>query len=157
MWDRAKMSESWLEIGDTELDAREIQRRVEERMAGRDGGQVCPDMGADWARTGAGARDRDDLEGAVSRWLRDCDLVPARYQIDWRVPIIGPIHAAIRRVILAEIRRYLLPSLVKQSHLNRAVLRLLRQLDQENARLRQEVEELRQSLAELDRGQARDR
>ena len=84
-------------------------------------------------------------EERVSRWLHECDIVPENYVIDWRVPMIGPIHAAIRRVIYAEIRRSVLPALTKQSHLNRAVLQTLSELCQENARLRQELEALRQN------------
>ena len=85
----------------------------------------------------------------VSRWLQDCDIVPANYVIDWRVPILGPIHAAVRRVIHAELRRFLLPALEKQSHLNRAVLLALAELCQENARLSSDLEQVRQELAQL--------
>jgi hypothetical protein len=107
-------------------------------------------MEVDLDRAGAAVPARGELSGAVARWLQDCDLVPARYEIDWRVPIIGPIHAAIRRLINAEIRRFLLPSLVKQSHLNRVVLRLLQELEQENVRLCQEMARLRHGQAQDD-------
>ena len=50
------MSESWLEIGDEELDAQEIQRRVEERMARRDACE-CERAGAG-PRSGSGAGSR---------------------------------------------------------------------------------------------------
>jgi hypothetical protein len=146
------MSESWLEIGDEKLDAREVERRVEERLSRRQSvvPQECPEMEVSLDRAGAAVPARGELSDAVARWLQDCDLVPARYEIDWRVPIIGPIHAAIRRLINAEIRRFLLPSLVKQSHLNRVVLRLLQELEQENVRLRQEVAQLRHAQAQDD-------
>jgi hypothetical protein len=83
-------------------------------------------------------------------WQDDCDLVPRNYTIDWRTPIMGPIHAAIRRIVNAEIRRYLLPALEKQSFLNRKVLQTLDELARENqalarenACLREEIERLR--------------
>lgn len=72
----------------------------------------------------------------------ECDIMPDRYVIDWRIPILGPIHAVVRRVINAEIRRYLLPSLRKQSHLNRRLLQYLRDVSEENARLQRQIEEL---------------
>lgn len=147
------MSESWLETRDPELDGSEIERRIEERMAQRVGTNVdaacedVPDLQIR-ARVDTSATNLPSLEAPedrVSRWLQECDIVPENYVIDWRVPIIGPIHAAIRRVIHAEIRRFVLPALVKQSHLNRAVLQTLSELCQENARLREELAELRQN------------
>jgi hypothetical protein len=75
---------------------------------------------------------------------RDCDIVPRNYLIDWGVPILGPIHAVVRRLINAEIRRYVLSSLEKQSYLNRQMLRVLNALVEENKRLRREIEELRE-------------
>ena len=153
------MSESWLEIGDEELDAREVQRRVEKRLLDREaeGFEACPELDTDLGRSDTTVSAAREQSGSVARWLNDCDLVPAHYKIDWRVPIIGPIHAAIRRVINAEIRRYLLASLVRQSHLNRSVLRLLQELEQENARLRQDLEQLRQRLGKAGHDQGLDR
>ena len=93
--------------------------------------------------------------GDTAKWLasdtpilihqRDCDIVPRRYVINWRMPILGPIHALVRRLINAEIRRYLLHALEKQSYFNRQILRIVTDLTKENERLRQEIEELRQS------------
>lgn len=148
------MSESWLEITDPDLDADQIQRRIEERMAQRETTgvrAVCEDVGQDpdagqaVDAPDAGRLCEEASKDRISRWLRDSDILPANYTIDWRVPIIGPIHAAVRRVICAEIRRFLHPALVKQSHLNRAVLEALSELFQENARMRQELEQLRQA------------
>jgi hypothetical protein len=73
---------------------------------------------------------------------RDCDVVPRSYAIDWRIPILGPVHAMVRKIINAEVRRYLTPSLEKQSSLNRQMLRILRELAQENVRLRERIQEL---------------
>jgi hypothetical protein len=137
------MTESWLEVGDEALDADEIRRRVEERMAARP-----PDKESVGCEDLEPVPDAPDSAGdAISRWLQDCDIVPAHYEIDWRVPVVGRIHAAIRRLIHAEVRRFVLPALQKQSHLNRAMLQALGELGKENARLRREVEALRQSLA----------
>jgi hypothetical protein len=136
------MSESWLEVGDTELDAGEIRRRVEERMASRPPGDEsagCEDLALDFDAP-------DATRDTVSCWLQDCDIVPAHYEIDWRVPVVGRIHAAIRRVIHAEVRRFVLPALEKQGHLNRAMLQALEELEEENARLRRELEQMRGRL-----------
>jgi hypothetical protein len=147
------MSESWLEVRDPDLDAHEIERRIEARRARRapfDSSAACED--ADQEPGGQAAESADAASpaqeaacDAIARWLQECDIVPAHYVIDWRVPILGPIHAAVRRVIHAEMRRFVLPALIKQSHLNRVVLQALSELCQENARLRQELAELRQS------------
>jgi hypothetical protein len=48
----------------------------------------------------------------------------------------------MRRVINAEIRRYLLPMLQKQGYINKRILKTLSRLEQENAALRQELERL---------------
>ena len=152
------MSEDWLEVGDTDVDAQELVHRVRERLSRR-AGEALADIDnasieiveatrqrvlGSWANMDSAPAGDLSVIGQVSVWLDDCDIVPRDYVIDWRTPIIGPIHAAIRRLINAEIRRYLLPSLVKQSHLNRAVLRMVQELEEENARLRQEIARLRQ-------------
>jgi hypothetical protein len=146
------MSESWLEIKDPDLDAQEIERRIEARLARRghdNSSTACDDT--DLEPGGRVAQQPDRAQAAqapaceaVARWLHEYDIVPSNYVIDWRVPMIGRIHAAVRRVIHAEMRRSVLPALVKQSHLNRAVLQALSVLCEENARLRQELAELRQ-------------
>jgi hypothetical protein len=89
----------------------------------------------------------------IAVWLRDCDVVPRNYRIDWRLPILGPIHAWIRRIINSEVRRYLVPALEKQSFLNRKTLEMLdtllkrqKALSRTNEHLRQEIERLRERL-----------
>jgi hypothetical protein len=158
------VSESWLEIGDPDLDAQEIERKIEARIAQRERGG--PLVASDNVELALGRHVADSSDQAtlsdeaacdrVSRWLEDCEVVPANYVIDWRVPIIGPIHAAIRRVIHAENRRSLFPALGKQSHLNRAVLEALVELCQENARLCRDLEQVRRELAQLRTGQERE-
>jgi hypothetical protein len=49
------------------------------------------------------------------------------------------LHAIVRRVINAEVRRYLTASLEKQSSLNRRMLQVLKELVAENERLSREV------------------
>jgi hypothetical protein len=153
------MSEPWLEIADDKLDAREVERRVEERLAQRDTGArlACPEFDVGDGHSCSDSQLLDERSEILTRWEQDCDLVPAHYEIDWRVPVIGRIHAAVRRVINAEIRRFLLASLVKQSHLNRALLRLVRDLDGENARLRHKVDGLQRAVEDLRRGREWDR
>jgi hypothetical protein len=147
------MSDNWLEISDDAIDAGEIVRRIRERIIRRAG--VSPSEEAESPAAIAEALWRemigDPAGGSASRnhiaiRQRDCDIVPRSYVIDWRIPILGPVHALVRRIINAEIRRYLLPSLEKQSQLNQRMLRMLEDLVEENRRLRREIEELRETL-----------
>lgn len=170
------MSADWLEINQGDVDAREVARRVRERLSRLDrslpeGEDPLAVARALWEEMIGPLAHGADLDGApadgkatdaasmdwISMWQDDCDLVPRNYTIDWRTPILGPIHAVIRRIVNAEIRRYLLPALEKQSFLNRKVLQTLDELAREknllareknllareNARLREEVERLR--------------
>ena len=141
------MRRDWLEIPDPRLDAAEVMERVQERMAIRNSVSLPEGVANDpcvladvlWGRL----IDSETEDGAPIR-EQDCDIVPRNYVIDWRIPILGPIHALIRRIINAEIRRYVSSSLEKQSYLNRQMLRLLNDLVEENKRLRREIEELRE-------------
>ena len=143
------MSEDWLEIPDQEIDVKEIMQRIRERVAERQGGATYHDAEALDAIADAtreqtlGAQEGISIAGKrIPIWQNDCDIVPRHYVIDWRIPILGPIHALVRRVINDEIRRYLMRSLEKQAHLNRKMLQALQELAQENAYLRQEIIEL---------------
>jgi hypothetical protein len=49
----------------------------------------------------------------------------------------------VRRVINAEIRRYILESLQRQTFVNRELFQRVARLSLENARLREEIEQLR--------------
>ena len=142
------MSDDWLELPDEEIDVAEIMQKIRMRVAEREG-----NVGSDASDAAALAEalraemigdpvDSSALGKHVSIRQNECDIVPRHYVIDWRIPILGPIHAVVRRVINAEIRRYLSPSLKKQSHFNRKVLRALKALAEENARLRQKIDEL---------------
>jgi hypothetical protein len=143
------MSDDWLELPDGEIDVAEIMQKIRMRVAEREGavGSEASDVAA-LAETLRAEMigepvDSSALGRHVSIRQNECDIVPRHYVIDWRIPILGPIHAVVRRVINAEIQRYLSPSLRKQSHFNRKVLRALKALAEENAHLRQQVEELR--------------
>jgi len=142
------MSDDWLELPDGEIDVAEIMQKIRMRVAEREGA-VASDA-SDAAALAEALRaemigepvDSSALGRHVSIRQNECDIVPRHYVIDWRIPILGPIHAVVRRVINAEIRRYLSPSLKKQSHFNRKVLRALKALAEENARLHQQIEDL---------------
>jgi hypothetical protein len=142
------MSEDWLEVSDGEIDVAEVMQKIRMRVAQREDSVASetadPEAVAESLRAEmiGEPMDRSALGKHVSIRQSDCDIVPRHYIIDWRIPILGPIHAVVRRVINAEIRRYLMRSLKKQSHFNRKVLRALRSLAKENAQLRQQVEEL---------------
>jgi len=75
------------------------------------------------------------------------DIMPQGYKIEWRIPIIGPIHGLVRRVINAEIQRFLFPSLLRQSELNRRLIEALEDLATENERLRVELSTVRSNLS----------
>lgn len=145
------MSDSWLEIPDEHIDASRIMKLVQARIARRGTASLPEETGN--PVTIAQALWREMVQDTTSRSAPnghthhiqpcDCDIVPRQYVIDWRTPILGPIHAMVRRIINAEIRRYLLSSLEKQSHFNRQVLRLVGELAEENERLQREIEDLR--------------
>ena len=146
------MSSDWLEIADEDVDAQEIVRRVREGMsrwmdaAQAEGLEDPAEILAMTRRRAFGSSvDVSSWRERVSVWRRDCEVVPQGYVIDWQTPILGPINALVRRIINAEIRRYLLPALEKQSYLNQAILRALESLIQENERLYREVERLKET------------
>ena len=139
------MSDDWLEINDENVDVEKIMQQIRERIAARERlptGEPDPKSMADelWREMIGGPTD-DTLYGKLASIRpRDCDIVPRQYTIDWRIPILGPIHARVRKIVNDEIRRFLMPSLEKQSSLNRRLLQILRELAQENARLREEAQ-----------------
>ncbi|MFW6116244.1 MAG: hypothetical protein ACOC6F_00820 [bacterium] len=142
------MSEDWLEIRDEEIDVAEIMQKIRQRVSQRGDSATIdtpdPVAVAEALRAEMIGEpvDSSALGKYVSVRQSDCDIVPRHYVIDWRIPILGPIHAVVRRVINAEIRRYLSASLKKQSHFNRKALRALRALAEENVHLRRQLEEL---------------
>jgi len=134
----------WLIIRDPKIDAEEVASRVRQRLVDQNWGRAefradTPGQLADalWERMIG-----DPLDARMWIEQHDCDIVPRDYTIDWRVPILGPLNALVRRVINAEIRRYLMPALERQSYLNREFLHTLNDLREENDRLRRRIEEL---------------
>jgi len=147
------MSGDWLEIPDENINVEEIMRQIRERIARRS--DVSPSEEVEspaavaealWIEMIGDTADGSALSKCIPIRQRDCDIVPHHYAIEWRIPILGPVHAMVRRLINAEIRRYLLASLEKQSSLNRKVMQALKDLARENVRLRREIEELRARL-----------
>lgn len=145
------MSDDWLDISDDNIDVEEIMQKIRERTTHHTGvlpsdDSDRPEMVAEalWAEMIEEPIESSTFVKGIQIRQRDCDIVPRYYVIDWRIPILGPIHAVVRRLINAEICRYLLPSLKKQSSFNLKVRRALKELAQENTRLRQEIEKLQQ-------------
>ena len=145
------MSDDWIEISDENINVEEIMQKIRERTAchasvSSPDDSDKPEMAAEalWAEMIQDPINASTFLKGFQIHQRDCDIVPRYYVIDWRIPILGPIHAVIRRLINAEVRRYLLPSLKKQSSFNLRVRRALKELAQENTRLRQEIEKLQQ-------------
>ena len=140
------MTDDLIIIHDDQIDVQDIMRQIRANIARRTGAaaEVDPVAVSDelWSNTIGGAETRSALE-QIPLTRHDCDIVPQNYEIDWRNPVLGPPHAVVRRVINAEVRRYLDASLAKQTRFNETVLRTLRQLAQENAAMRREIDLLR--------------
>lgn len=138
------MAEDWLEIADENIDVETIMRQIRVRVAQQEaeanGENPEAVAKALWQKM-IDEGDEDD-DGTTRIRLQDTDIVPRSYVIDWRLPIIGPIHSVVRRVINAEIRRFLMPSLNKQANLNRQLVRMIKELRRENEQLRQKIEAL---------------
>ena len=146
------MSDDWLQISDEEIDVADIMQQIRCRIAQRSGASNPPQSQDPvavanelWQEMIEPQADELTLRQRVSLWQDDCDIIPHTYVIDWRIPILGPLHSVVRRLIKAEIDRYLRPSLLKQVRFNQQVLRELRNLARENALLHQEIEELKKS------------
>ena len=135
------MCDNWLEAPDQSIDARQLAEEVRQRLDGLQESELP--MSATELGLLVETLRRQMLPSSGSSELRvvrcDCDIIPRDYTIDWRVPILGPIHALVRRLINAEIRRYLMPTLEKQSYLNRQFLQILNDLRDENDRLRRRI------------------
>ena len=144
------MTDDLIIIHDDQIDVQDIMRQIRANIARRTG--TAPDVDpvavSDelWSNTIGAAETRSALE-QIPLTRHDCDIVPQNYVIDWRNPVLGPPHAVVRRVINDEVRRYLDASLAKQTRFNETVLRTLRQLTQENAALRREIDRLRAQRA----------
>jgi hypothetical protein len=145
------MDENWLEISNENIDVAEIKRQIQVRLAKRretsavateDLASIAREL---WLEIIGEPPEEMDQDKSILLTQRDCDIVPRHYVIDWQIPLLGPINALLRRLINAEIRRFLLPSLEKQSFFNRQMLQAMQALAEENRRLRLELEHLRKS------------
>ncbi len=136
------MAEDWLEISDDEIDVQEIMRKIRESLERRQGADFLDPAEIALSTKQFFIDELQDVSGLgsdVRLRLRDCDITPRHYVVDWRIPILGPLHAVVRKLIDAEIRRFLFPSLQQQSMFNRKVLKALQALARENAQLRQDL------------------
>lgn len=137
--------DEWLRFVDDQVSVQEIMLKIRERLAQRnheelkDNPETLSEML--WHEM-LGPVEEEATQKRIPLRQDECDIVPRHYVIEWRIPILGPLHALVRRIINDEIRRYLMPSLQRQSNFNLKVLRSLRGLAQENAQLRQQLAEL---------------
>jgi hypothetical protein len=151
------MDDDLIVVHDAEINVQEIMGQIRANIAKRKGEstqQIEPDPVAVsqelWEGTvGEAARFQEQMD-RVGLTRYDCDIVPRNYKIEWIHPILGPLHAVVRRVINAEIRRYLDASLSKQTFFNENVLQALQSLVAENLSLQRELQELR-SARDADR------
>lgn len=145
------MNSEWLEIDDSEIDVQsimeKIQRKLEQTSKTED---VDVQQTADllWSEIIGFSKGPLQTNRLPIR-PQDCDIAPTNYKIEWRIPVIGQIHAVVRRIIDNEIRMFLFPSIHKQVRYNRRVLWVLRSLVEENLRLRSDLEELQDKFDEL--------
>ncbi len=129
----------WFRIEDERVDVEAVMEEVRRRLALRqareqvNGGEDPEALAQRLYREMVVDRDGSGFDD------QDCEILPNDYVIDWYIPILGPIHALVRRVINAEVRRYLEAGLIRQSRLNRKVLLELRALKRENQALRDRI------------------
>ncbi len=138
------MTDNWLQIDDDTADVAAIMAQIRHQLAQRDGVSTPPPaaIAAELRREMLGDPSDDPSYHLLRIRQRDADIVPRHYKIDHRIPILGPIHSVVRRLINDEIRRFLFPSLNKQSRFNRQILAAMEKLAAENAQLRSEIEAL---------------
>jgi hypothetical protein len=129
----------WLRIGDDEIKVEAVMEEIERRVAAR---RATSPASANTPEDTARRLYHEMLKNNDDRWIlssRDCEVLPRTYVIDWHIPILGPIHGLVRRVINAEIRRYLEAGLIRQTRFNREVLLEVQRLTQENRELQERI------------------
>ncbi len=133
-------TDNWLEIPDDSVDAAQIQRQIEQRLAHMPADDDSPaEIMATLHQQMLGSA--DDTGGLPP--LYEADIVPRSYTINWRNPILGPLNAILRRFVNLELRRSIYSALEQQSTLNRQILQELIRLRTENKILRQRIESIR--------------
>ncbi len=147
------MSNNWLEIPNPDIDrdglARQVEAGLHQRTTSSNGPKPPEAIAASlWQQMIGYERIDTEALAQTKLQLRDCDIVPRHYTIGWQNPILGPIYAFIRNIINGEIRRFLSPSLERQSALNRQMLRMINDLRTENERLQQEIVDLKREVQE---------
>lgn len=145
------MNDDWLEIADNNIDVEKIMTEIRQRLGRQSQVSVeDPVRVADELRKEIiGDVNAPLMANRIPIRPQDCDIIPRNYKIEWRLPVVGHIHALVRRVIDNEIRLFLFPSLAKQVRYNRRTLWVLRSLIEENARLRNDLEALREEIKKL--------
>lgn len=145
------MSDEWLEIADENIDVEEIMAQIRQRLNQNDKKPVIDPVAVAETLWKDIIGDPENLLIANRVPIRpqDCDIAPRNYKIEWRIPVIGYIHAFVRRIIDNEIRMFLFPSLDKQMRYNRRALWVMRALVEENVRLRQDLETLQTEVEKL--------
>ena len=146
------MSDAWLEIADENINVEEIMEKIRQRLAqqGKGSTTINPVEVADALRQEIiGDPENPLIANRIPIRPQDCDIAPRNYKIEWRIPVIGHVHAFVRRIIDNEIRMFLFPSLDKQMRYNRRALWVMRSLAEENIRLRNDLETLQEEVSKL--------
>lgn len=130
----------WLEIPDETVDAAQVRREIDRRLAEMPAGVESPAEVMLELRRKMLGEPGDDTDLPP---LYEADIVPRDYAITWRNPILGPLNAILRRFVNLELRRSIYPALAQQSTLNRQMLQALMRLRAENEALRRQIERLR--------------
>ncbi len=133
-------TDNWLEVLDDSVDTTQIQHKIEQRLATISIDERPEDIMIELRQKMLGVYDATTAELPP---LYEADIVPRRYTINWRNPILGPLNAILRRFVNLELRRSIYPALEQQSTLNRQILQELMRLRDENETLRRQVEALK--------------
>lgn len=142
---------SWIVLNPQIADAASIEAQIEANLANRNSEtrlNPLPEELAAQLRIQMLGDPSQISDSSVETLVRrqDYDALPRGYKIDWRFPIIGPIHAIVRRVINDEICRFLFPPLKRQSSLNQQLVDAIQELQEENQLLRTEISMLNRKI-----------
>lgn len=157
------MSELQNESEEQSVDVAEIMREIRETLAQRRAERgtpapILPDLSLpldeqEGGVLGVGARK------SLHKASQLAEAIYVDYPIRWRNPIVGRAWAVVRRKIHGEVRTYVDAMVARQMAFNSAVVRVIQRLvehlearraEDRIAALEEEVERLRQRIAELD-------